>query len=200
MAGPTTDIEIMSNAAVLLGKSAFATIEDSDEFAVSIQKFYDMLVPSELSKNHWKFSKRYIQLSRSSSDPDFAEWTSAYDLPSDFLSAMRVYPNVNYQIFGNQIYTSTTGKLELEYNYQVPVTFWSPAFKEFMVYSLASKLASSVSENVQLMSIMAQERDRAKSEAMWIDAQNSPNKSIRSRPWIEARQFSADGMYRDSWN
>ena len=53
---PTTDIEIMSDAVVLLGRKAFTTIEDSNEFAVSVQKFYDLLVSSELAKNTWKFA------------------------------------------------------------------------------------------------------------------------------------------------
>jgi len=197
MAGPTTDIEIMANAAVLLGKNAFATIEDSDEFAVSLQKVYDMLVPSELSKNQWKFSKKYVQLSQSSSDPDFAEFSTAYDLPADFLSAVRVYPNVHYQIFGKQIYTAGKGTLKMEYNYQVPVTFWSPAFKEFMVYSLASQVASAVTEDARVIQLMMQERHRVYAQAMWVDAQNAPNVAFQHRPWIDARKFGAYGNTRN---
>ena len=200
MAGPTTDIEIMANAAVLLGKKAFATIEDSDEFAVSLQKFYDMLVPSELSKNHWKFCKKYVELSQSSSTPDFAEYSTAYDLPADFLSAVRVFPNVHYQIFGKQIYTGGTGTLKLEYNYQVPVTFWSPAFKEFIVYSLASQVAAAVTEDARMVQMMQQERHRVYAQAMWVDSQNAPNVSIQHRPWIEARQFGGTGPYNNTRN
>ena len=193
MAGPNTDIEIMANAAVLLGKRPFATIEDSDEFAVSLQKFYDMLVPSELSKNQWKFCKKHAQLSQSSSSPDFAEYSSAYDLPADFLSAVRIYPGVHYQIFGKQIYTGGTGILKLEYNYQVPVTFWSTAFKEFMVYALASQVAAAVTEDPRMVQMMQQERHRVHAEAMWVDSQNSPTVAIQSSPWIEARQFGSSG-------
>lgn len=195
--GPTTDIEIMSNAAVILGKSAFTTIEDADEFAVSLQKFYDMLVPSELSKVHWKFSKKQQELSLVSGfDPDFAQFTSAYDLPADFLSAVRVYPSVHYQIFGKRIYTSTTGKLQMEYNYQVPVTYWSNPFKEYMVFALASAAAMSVTENPSLVQMVQNERHRARAEAMWVDAQNSPNVPFQSQPWIECRQFGASSIFR----
>lgn len=194
--GPTTDIEIMSNAAVLLGKAPFTTIQDADEFAVSVQKFYDMLVPSELSKQHWKFAKKYAQLSLLSSPIDFAEWDSAYQLPSDYLMAIRVYPDIRYEIFGDKLYTTTTGELKMEYNYNVPVTRWSNSFKEYMVFSLAANMALSVAENAQLAQMLEQKRHAARAEAMWVDAQSAPNVSIRSNPWVEARSFASGDLTR----
>lgn len=194
--GPTTDIEIMSNAAVLLGKSPFATIQDSDEFAVSLQKFYDMLVPSELSKSHWKFAKKYIQLALTSSEVDFAQWDSAYQLPADYLMAVRVYPDVLYEIFGDKLYTTTTGELKMEYNYNVPVTRWSNPFKEYMVYSLAANMAMSVAENLRLSQMLEQKRHQARSEAMWVDSQSAPTIAIQSKPWIEARSFASGDLTR----
>jgi len=188
MSGPTTSIEIMSNAVVLLGRKSFTTIDDASEFAVSVQMFYNLLVPSELAKNIWKFSMKIVQLSQVAAfDPDFAYYNVAYDLPADFLAMVRVYPDVPFQIFGRRLYCSSHGKLQIQYTYDVPVTYWSAPFKEYMVYCLASKLAPSVSENAQLTQIMMIERDRARSIAMFVDSQNSPSFPIQSNPWRDVR-------------
>lgn len=198
MAGPTTAIEIMSNAALLLGKKPFTTIDDADEFAVSVQAFYDLLSASELSKIGWKFAKKQVQLARIAGfDPDFAEYSSAYALPGDFLTLIRLYPNIPFQIFENRIYTGgTVGTLKIEYNYEVPVTMWSAPFKEFMCYSLAAAVGSAVAENEKLVMRLEQKASQTRSVAMFVDGQNSPNRAIQSNPWIEARHSRYDGGYR----
>ena len=191
MAAPTTDIEIMSTAVVLLGKKSFTSIDDADEFAVGVQKFYDLLVDSELAQNAWKFAKKQVQLSLVAGfDPDFAQFNSAYDLPADFLSLVRLYPNLNYQIFERRIYTAGSGTLHIEYNHNVPVSRWSAPFKEYMVYALAAKLAPSVTENPKISQDMRTERDLIRTTAMYIDAQNSPNQPIQRNPWIAVRTGS----------
>ena len=200
MSGPTTPIEIMSNAAVLLGKAPFTTIEDANEFAVSMQMFYDLLVPSELAKNIWKFSMKIVQLSQVAGfDPDFAYYNVAYDLPADFLAMVRVYPDVPFQIFGRRIYCSSQGKLQIQYTYDVPVTYWSNPFKEYMVYCLAAKLAPSVCENAQLTQVMMLERDRARANAMYTDSQNSPTVPIQSNPWREIRYNGGVGWWGSAY-
>lgn len=195
MAGPTTDIEIMSNAAILVGKNAFTTIDDADEFAVSVQKFYDMLVDSELGSNAWKFAKKQVQLSEVAGfDPDFAEYSHAYDLPADFLFLCRIYPNVHFEIFEERIYTPASGTLKIEYNANVPVSQWSPTFKRYMVYSLASCLAPANTEDAKLTQMMIQEREAARATCMWVDAQNSTSRPIQHNPWVNVR---TGGMIRN---
>jgi hypothetical protein len=201
MASPTTDIEIMSTAAVLLGKKAFTTIDDADEFAVSCQKFFDLLVESELAQNHWKFCKKQVQLSQVAGfDPDFAAWNAAYDLPADFLALVRLYPRIPYQIFGKRVYCSTQGTLKLEYSSSIPVSYWSAPFKEYMVYALASKLAPAVALDAALMQAFVSERNIVRSTAMYIDAQNSPNTPIQSNPWIAVRTGGFGSGSGSGWN
>jgi len=199
--GPTTEIEIQSNAALILGKKPFTSISDSDQFALSVQKMYAMLVPGELGSNNWKFAKKQVQLSQVAGfDPDFAEWSTAYDLPTDLLCVSRLFPNVRFQIFENRIYTSSAGELKLEYAYDAPVTSWSAAFKIFITYRIAADMALSVAENPQLAQILEGKTQRARATAMFIDGQNSPGVGIQSNPWLEVRgsryNNSGWGRYR----
>lgn len=187
MSSPTTDIEIMSDACMLVGKKQLTTIDPTDEFAVQLQAMYDLIVGAEISSNMWKFCKKHQQLSHVAGfDPDFAQWTDAFDLPADFKSMIRVYPAVNYQIFGLRLYAMTDGRLDAEYNAIVPVTYWSDKFKEYIVTKLASKLAANV-ENPKLIVDLKQELRALRAEAMWVDSQNAPNVPFQSMPWIEAR-------------
>lgn len=194
MAGPQTDVEIMSNAAVILGQTPFATIAEADKFAEGLQQIYDMMVPSLLTEAHWKFARKYQQLSLSVDEVDFAEWSNAYNLPSDLISVYRLYPNVNYEVVGNQIYTGTSGELKLEYIYQAPVSRWSEPFKEYFVYALAAKLALSVAEDRNMAQYLEQISAQKKSAAMWVDAQSSPNKGVQSKPWINVRRVASNNF------
>lgn len=186
--GLTTDIEIMSNAALLLGKKPFTTIDDADAFALSIQKFYDMLVPDELSSNAWKFAKKQVSLSRIAGfDPDFAQWSSAYALPGDYLNIVRLYPPVMYQIFEDRIYTNTTSALKMEYTYNAPVTKWNANFKTFMSATIALYQAMAVAENDRLVQKLEGIVRTSRAKALYTDGQNSPNVQIQSSPWTAVR-------------
>ena len=186
--GPTTEIEIQSNAALLLGKSPFTTIDNADKFAVSVQKLYDMLVPAELGSNAWKFAKKQVQLSQIAGfDPDFAEYEASYALPGDMLNIVRLYPMVWYQIFENRLYTGTTGELKMEYTYNAPVVSWNPAFKAYMTATIAYQMCLSVTENPQLMQMLGGLVKQYRAQAMYLDGQNSPNRGIASSPWIAVR-------------
>jgi len=197
MAGATTDIEIMSGAAILMGKAPFATIDEADDFAVAMQTFYDQLVPAILASPDWNFSAKIIQLSVSATEvPDFAEFDTAYALPADFLALKRVYPNVRFQQFGQFLYTSTTGELKLEYIYQTPVTKWSQPFKMFVQYKLAAALAFSNAEFARLAQAFEVEATNWKIQAMWLDAQGSTSRSIAFKPWIAARGIGQSGFGR----
>ena len=190
MAGPTTPIEIISAAAILLGREPLTTIDTKDKFGVSAQMFYDLLVDSEIAQNHWKFCKKEVQLSKVAGfDPDFSAWNAAYDLPADFLALVRLDPNINYQIFGKRIYTAnSTASLKMEYTYNTPVTFWSAPFREYIVYALAAKLAISQALDANLAQALMSERNLLRSTAMYIDAQNSPNVPIQRNILIDSRR------------
>jgi len=192
MAGATTDIEIQSAAAILLGKKPFATIDAADEFAVSLQTFYDQMVPAILSSPEWNFSTKYVQLSESATeDPDFAEWETAYALPGDFLAFKRLYPEVPHQRFNDYIYTSTSGELKLEYVYSTPVTKWTDPFKQYITYALAAALSASNAESGQLARYFEEKANYWKIQAMWLDAQGSTSRGIQRRPWVDARRICA---------
>jgi len=186
--GPTTPIQIMSNAAMILGKSPFTSIDQANKLALSLQKAYDSIIPGELGSLNWGFAKKVIQLSLNAGvNPNFAEWTNIYDLPPDFLIISRVWPPVDYQVYENKLYTNTDQALWMEYGYNAPVTSWVPPFKKYAQYLLAEEVGISSTENPQIYQTIQIGLKTWRAKAMFSDSQNSPSKTIWSQPWITAR-------------
>lgn len=188
ISGPTTEIEIISNAVMLCGKAPFSTIDDGGEFALSAQALYNQKMPSLMSQPHWRFNMKIQQLQQIANfDPDFQTWQYAWQLPSDYLSFETLDPIIDYQIFGERVYTRSGSPLKLSYRTQLPVSKWPVYFREYAVYELAVGLAFSVAESDGLEAKLKQELVEIRAMAMFIDAQNHPNVPIQNRPWISAR-------------
>lgn len=187
--GPTTDIEIMSNAATLCGKAPFSTLDDGGEFADSIQALYNQIVPDLLSAPHWRFNVKAIQLNLIANfDPGFDNWQYAWQLPADFLSLIKLSPMQNFQIFENLIYTLGNSPIILQYRTQRPVGEWPAYFRRMVVYELAVELGFSVAQNAKLAAGLQQKLERdVRPMALYIDAQNHPSDPIQDRPWVAVR-------------
>lgn len=190
MSGATTPIELMSSAAILMGKRPFATIIQADDFAVSLQQIYEQMVPALLASPEWNFSTKIVQLSESATVvPDFAEFSTAYALPGDFLAFKRLFPNVRHQRVGQYIYTPASGNLDLEYIAQTPVTSWTEPFKWYVIYELAFAVSLSNAEASQLAAAFSQKSQEWKIKAMWLDSQGSTSRAVQRKPWVDARRI-----------
>jgi hypothetical protein len=186
--GPTTEIEIISNAATLCGKAPFSTLDDGGTFALSAKKMFDMITPFLLAAPHWRFNviTRQLQLI-ANFDPDIANWQFAWQIPADFLSLIRVDPLQAFQIYGDQIYTLGQSPMKLEYRTQLPVSKWPVYFRHYAAFELAILLAFSVAESEKLEQKLKEERVEVRALAMYVDAQNHPSDPIQDNPWITVR-------------
>lgn len=186
--GPTTDIEIISNAATLCGKKPFSTIDDGGDFGLAAKTLFDQTMPALLSAPHWRFNVLVAQLQLIANfTPNISNWQFSWQLPADFLSLIRVDPNQPFQIYGDQIYTIGQSPMRLEYRTQLPVSKWPVYFRDYAVYELGIRLAYSVAESEKLAARLKQDLIEVRAMALFIDAQNHPSDPIQSAPWIAAR-------------
>lgn len=189
MAGPTTSIEIMSNASILLGNKEVTDLSSAGEFGVALQSSYDLLLDAEIASNRWRFAAKTQELSLIGAlSPDFAQWDYEYQLPADYLSMQRVFPTVNYEIFGDRLYTGGNGSISAEYfSSSPPVTLWSAPFKSYFTYLLANHLAISVTENASVIDRIERGMSRWASLALHSSSTSRPNRPMASQPYITAR-------------
>lgn len=188
ISGPTTEIEIISLAFVLNGKEPVSSMDEAGAAGRAAKPLYDAIVSAILSYPHFRFNVKtsYIQL-LANVHPTFDQWKFAFQLPADYLSMVRTWPNRNYTVFGDQLYTSSRSRWQIEYRYQVPVSKWSPAMRLYAAYELAVALGLSVAESEGLYKDLKMELVEKRAMALFVDSQNHPQRNIKNSSWIAVR-------------
>jgi hypothetical protein len=117
------------------------------------------------------------------------EWQYIYQLPADYLKAVRQYPhNYAYEIFEqSQLYSNVQGPLYLEYIYQPVVSMLPAYFNIYLAYRIAQDLGLSNAHNVQFSQVLEQRMGVMMSQALAADAQNRPQTPLISQPIISDR-------------
>ena len=108
-------------------------------------------------------------------------------LPADFLSLERIWPNVQFQIYGDQIWTYGSSPIQMSYRSQLPVSRWPVYFRVYAEYELARRMAFAVAESADLEKRLEANLIEKRAMAMFIDAQNHPGDQIQYNPWISIR-------------
>lgn len=188
IAPPSTDIEIISMACSLAGKESFNTIAGGGAFARDAQKFYYTLVSAELGSNRWRFAQDFKEMATLTTlTPSFEGWLFYWDMPADLIMLHRLDPKVEWEVFGKRILTKTNQSLTAIYSKNIAVTSWPPAFALYIVYALADMLAPSVTNSDRMVARIQAGLERWQVRALFADGQNTPPRSMQSRPYIDAR-------------
>jgi hypothetical protein len=114
-------IDLVSNALILIGDSPINTLDGNTRAQQVGSNLYDNIVKFELTKHRWGFARKKAQLSLTTDVPADPEWQSIYQLPSDLLVLIKLYPNTGYQVYGDKVYTNGKSALYCDYIYDVPV-------------------------------------------------------------------------------
>jgi hypothetical protein len=186
---PTTEIEIISNAATLLGKQSFNTLDAGGPFAQDGSALLGMLVAGELGSNRWRFALAYQEMGTLTTlTPTFDNWSYYWEMPADLLMLLYIDPFVKYTVFGNRVLTtSSSSTLTAVYSKSVPVSKWPPTFSMYITQQLASMLAISVTNSDRMVARINADRDLWHSRALFADGQNSTSSTMRSNPYVDIR-------------
>ena len=188
IAPPATDIEIISQASALCGKQTFNTIEAGGSFAKDAQAFYGTLVSAELGSNRWRFAMHNQSLANLNTlDPAFEGWLYYWDFPADLIMLHRLDPMIDYTVFGERLVTRSNQAVTAIYSRNVPVSKWPPTFSMYIIYALADTLAISVTNSDRMVARIREGLKNWHSRALFSDGQSSRPRSMRSRPYLDAR-------------
>lgn len=184
-----TKIKIISLALNYLGKGPINTIAGSGEFAEAAEDIYDMLYPSLITDGSWRFAVKTQSLSLLTGvTPEVSNWSYAWQLPADYLEAIRVDPNVNYMIYGSkQLYANTNSSLVLEYFYLPEEESLPPYFVRYLAYYFASDLAYGIARDKELAKVYAEKAKVAFAAGQAADAASHPNIAVQNIRYIAAR-------------
>lgn len=152
------DIEICANALVRLGAIPIQSFDDATDIATACKTIYFSKKKYILSSYPWRFSMKFIQLSRDVMPPD-AQWRYQFTLPSDRIQSgfPAVYTSnsigantINdWTIIGNKLMTNEK-EIWVKYQYDVEESLWPEYFIELMIKIMQVELVQIVTDNTQL--------------------------------------------------
>tara|TARA_R110000772_G_scaffold17640_5_gene49043 strand:- start:446 stop:1003 length:558 start_codon:yes stop_codon:yes gene_type:complete len=183
----TSKIDLISNALILIGDVPINTFVGDERRKVVSRNLYDNIIENELTKHRWGFARKKAQLSLISTAPEDKEWSHSYELPSDLLSLTRVYPSLNYQVYGSQVYCNYNQALYADYTFKAPEAKWPAYFAKMIEYALAKDFSTSIRDSTASRQAMAAEYEIASRMARFTDSQQHPQVAIQHRPFILAR-------------
>lgn len=189
ISAPTTSIEVIAAAISLVGKQQTVnTIDGGGALAADGSKFFGILVSAELASNRWRFAQDFQQSAvLTTLTPAFGGWTYYYELPAECIMVQAVYPNIEYQVFGNKILTKSNQKITVVFGRTVPVSKWPPAFTMYIVFHLATLLGASVTNSDRMIARLTKGMTMWESRALFADGQNSKTHPFRQNPYVDVR-------------
>ena len=185
---PVTPEEVCSRAMVMCGMEAMSSFSEMgrDEVVVASQ-LYEVMVAAALSAYPWRFASGQWQLEPSSTNP-LDRYEAAWHYPTlpegRPLQIQQIRSGddpVQYDIFRNLIYAyaDPSAVLIADYQYRVEEAYWLPQFMLYMIFDLASTLASSVTRNSAQLKTFDGMAERQLVRAKTRDAQSKTPKRSR---------------------
>ena len=196
-----TDVDIMNIAAVKLGTNTINTRLDQSTTAIVFNARYEAVRDAELRRNLWRFAIKRTELSALTSTPLGTQFTTEFQLPSDYLRLVQVaesfvssqtnYRTVDeslYSIEGKKLLTNWPSPLLIRYVYRVTDTsVFDTTFREVLGARLAYECCETIvgrsSKKGDIWKDYQQASDEARpANAIEVYPQVQPDES-----WLMAR-------------
>jgi|TARA_R110000803_G_scaffold188447_1_gene250878 hypothetical protein len=180
----SSKFDIVSQALLLIGEAPINSFDEGVSGVVA-SNLYDTTRDSLLTATRWRFAVGKASLSKLTATP-LNEWNNAFQLPSDLLMPIRVYPKTSYEIYEDKIY-SNQNSLQLDYIFRPDESAFPAYFVECLAAHLAEKFALSITNNQTMRQAMQETAIDSYKKAAFKDAQGRPSTPIVSRPYVQVR-------------
>lgn len=186
-----TDIEIASNALLLIGDNPISSFTEAGAGPQVAKNIYEETYKSVLAEHPWTFALKEQELSLLSQTPDAETFYSkAYQMPVDLIRLWAIMPNSNYTIVGQYIYSNQSSLLA-RYVFEVDETLLPAHFVKALEYRLASEFAISITESASMAEGFMRKYFNAVAMARSIDSQGHPQVPIIHSPFTDVRLSGA---------
>jgi len=194
-----SDIELASNALLLIGDNPISSFTEPGAGATAAANLYEDTYRGLLSLHPWTFALKEQKLNKLSQTPDsLTNFTSAYQLPTDHIRTWAMLPHSDYVVVGDKIY-SNQNELLLRYVYKVAETSLPPHFTKALEYLLASDFAQLVTESTSKSEYFKRLFKDQLGSAMSIDSSGHPQMPIIDSPFTDVRNGGFTGGSRGGY-
>lgn len=179
-------VNIIKDALLLLGEYEIQSLTD-DAYSVQVaNRRFEPLFEDLLTKSRWRFAQKKAELSQLVSAP-LNEWQYAYQLPGDLCLIVKVYPNTEFRVYGDTLYTNASS-LDIDYIYKPEVGDLPPYFALLLTYRCAFEWARPVTEGASRKEELRQMYLEQLNAARYADAQGEPNVPFADSPFTVGRE------------
>ena len=183
-----SNVDLCSRALNKIGAESIVSFEDGTPEAEICGSIYNTLKYKLLSVFEWSFAIAVKKLNRVIDNEEYKQsFGNAFALPSDFLRAVSVEPNVPYKIVGNYLYADVED-IKLLYVANVGEEYFSPMFVSAFVYLLAAELSISLLNDTSKYSLFYRLFVSELREAKNIDSQQETPTGIKNFVLVDARR------------
>jgi hypothetical protein len=171
--------------------------ETTDKTVVAVNKVYDTVKNTALSRYVWAFARKVAQ-SDSPSDLTDEKYKYSHALPDDFLYLRNIYSNENLSsIIRDYVVKATDTDAGIEtnvediyilYTYEVADANLPEYFVDYLRYALAFNLCFNLTGNADLENKLAMMADRYFLKSKSIDSRQNKVHRIKSSPFIDVRR------------
>ena len=180
-----TDIDLCSNALLLIGDDVITSFTDAGAGAKVASNLYESSYENILSLHRWRFAVGKIQLSQLVSTP-VNQFKYAYQLPADLLTMIRTYPDSDYEIYEDKLY-SNHSSVEIDYVFTPDESKLPAYFIKLMEFYLASQFAIPVTDNTSKAEQYNAMFEEQLKRARFLDSQGRPGDPVTSSPLVDVR-------------
>lgn len=181
----SSKIETASNALVRIGVPPISSFTEGGAAGVVANNIYEPTILAILTETRWRFAAAKRLLAKLTSTP-LNEWSNAFQLPSDLILMYRVYPNSNYEIYENKLY-SNNNSVSIDYLFRPDESRWPAYFQLAVEYKLASEFALTVTNNSTKAKIYEEKYQQQIVKARFADAQGRPATPMQRSNYISVR-------------
>ena len=183
-----TDIEIASNALLLIGDEPISSFTEPGAGATAAANLYADTYLYVLSEHPWTFALKEQKLNLLSQTPDpLTMYSYAWQLPTDIVRLWSIFPWSQYDLIGDKLYSNINTDLLARYVFKQEETMLPGHFVKALEYKLASEFAVTVTESMSMSETMLGKYQQAVARAKNIDSQGKPQVPMISSPFIDVR-------------
>lgn len=183
-----TQTDICNNALILVGADRISSIDEDTKSAILLKAVYSLERDSSLRDHPWNSCKKRVTLSPNSTTPDFG-YDYQYDLPSDYLKMIVIYPfGTDYRIENGQILSDET-TLDTIYIYRnTDESSWGTDFCKAFALRLAMTVGYALTQNASLVEALEKKYKIFLAEARSMNGMENPIKGLQADVFTNARR------------
>lgn len=183
-----------------LGERKLASLTENREPRRACDDVYATVLNECLEDGYWRFARRTVQLTASSTVIPAFGYEYAFDIPSDMLDIFMISMQPNGGPFND--YVNESGFIRAHIDtlyityisndpaYGLTLELWAPSFARYVAAALAARICLRITQS-EAKTDRAEKAARAlKHKAESINARNGPTLQLPSGSWVTSRRRS----------